>query len=109
MEIGEQVFACTENNSLKACIWLNCQTSRKNPYAAKLAYPTDGAVLHGLYFQPDYKKKLPRFLEAVCAEIESSQPDKPLYLIASPTAAALCGIVSGKSQQLTLNREFATA
>ena len=109
MEIGEQVFACTENNRLKACIWLNSQTSRKNPYAAKLAYPTDGAVLHGLYFQPDYKKKLPGFLEAVCAEIESSQPDKPLYLIASPTSAAFCGMVSSKSQQLTLTRAFATA
>lgn len=109
LELGEQVFAYTENNTLKACIWLSSNTKKENPYAAKLDYPKVGAVMHGLYFQSDYKVKLPVFLETVSAEIESNRPGEPLYLVISPAEAALCGIKTRKAQQETYNKKFATA
>src|SRR5690606_15707296 len=51
LEHGEHVFTYTENGTLKACIWVSGATKKKNLYASKLAYPTVGTVLNGLYFQ----------------------------------------------------------
>ncbi|WP_159439871.1 GNAT family N-acetyltransferase [Pontibacter lucknowensis] len=90
LEIGEQAYTYSEDNVLKACVWMSCYSKKQNIYAAKLDYPTEGAVLHGLYFHSDYNNKLPQFIEAVAAEIEKNQPGKQIYLITGPSVAAFC-------------------
>ncbi|MBX0332368.1 GNAT family N-acetyltransferase [Pontibacter sp. HSC-14F20] len=109
LEHGEHVFTYTENGTLKACIWVSGATKKKNLYASKLAYPTVGTVLNGLYFQPDYQNRLPMFLEAVCAKIKSNRPEEPIYVITSPTIAAFCAIMSNGVQQEEQKIIFDTA
>lgn len=105
LEIGDEVFTWTENNVLKACIWLSSCSTSKNFTAAKLHFPESSMLLHRLYYQPDCKSKLTLFFEAVLAVLNSSQ----LYLMASASDAVYCGLDVIASQQDMEPERYVTA